>query len=384
MNIRAIRVLLATTALAALAACGGIDGDLRGKGALDTSSAVTQATTDRPAPDSRGVISYPNYQVAVARNGDTLASLAQRVGLSEDELARFNGMPVGSGLRANEVVALPRRVAEPLGGPIVSGNAITPGGAIDVTTIGAAIDRSQGSVITPANPQPAAQVGGEPVRHQVKRGETAYSISRLYNVSVRSLAEWNGLGPDLVVREGGFLLIPVADRAAPVRALPETDPGEGTIAPLPPSSANPLPEADEQPATTASTAANTPPSPDLAADRTSQAKLLMPVQGSIIRAYEKKKNDGIDIGVAAGTAVKAAADGKVAAITIDTDQVPIVVIRHANNLLTVYAGIEGVTVKKGDTITRGQTIGKVRAGSPSFLHFEVREGFESVDPVPFL
>ena len=43
-----------------------------------------------------------------------------------------------------------------------------------------------------------------------------------------------------------------------------------------------------------------------------------------------------------------------------------------------------VTVEKGDSVKRGQTIAKIRDGDPSFLHFEVREGFDSVDPMPFL
>ncbi|MEL6517525.1 MAG: M23 family metallopeptidase, partial [Pseudomonadota bacterium] len=76
--------------------------------------------------------------------------------------------------------------------------------------------------------------------------------------------------------------------------------------------------------------------------------------------------------------------GTVAAITRDTDQVPIIVLRHADNLLTVYAGVDGIAVEKGDSVGRGDTIAAVRDGSPSFLHFEVREGFDSVDPMPFL
>jgi hypothetical protein len=38
-------------------------------------------------PDAQGVISYPGYQVAVARRGDTVGSVAARVGLSAQELA---------------------------------------------------------------------------------------------------------------------------------------------------------------------------------------------------------------------------------------------------------------------------------------------------------
>jgi murein DD-endopeptidase MepM/ murein hydrolase activator NlpD len=112
--------------------------------------------------------------------------------------------------------------------------------------------------------------------------------------------------------------------------------------------------------------------------------MSMPVSGKIIRGYEKKKNDGIDIASSAGTEVVAADAGTVAAITRDTDQVPILVLRHDNNLLTVYANIDGITVKKGDKVARGQPVAAVRAGEPSFLHFEVRRGFESIDPMPYL
>jgi len=108
------------------------------------------------------------------------------------------------------------------------------------------------------------------------------------------------------------------------------------------------------------------------------------VSGSVLRPYKKRKNEGIDFAAPAGAPVKAAADGEVAAITRDTDQVPILVLRHAGNLLTVYANISDITVKKGDKVSRGKTIAKVRAGSPSFLHFEVREGFESVNPTSYL
>jgi murein DD-endopeptidase MepM/ murein hydrolase activator NlpD len=123
---------------------------------------------------------------------------------------------------------------------------------------------------------------------------------------------------------------------------------------------------------------------NLAATRSERPRLAMPVQGRVIRAYAAGRNDGIGIGAPAGTEVRAAAAGTVAAITQDTDQVPILVIRHDNNLLTVYANIGGIRVARGDRVTSGQTIATVRGGDPSFLHFEVREGFDSVDPMPYL
>ncbi len=382
-----LRAAVLGTALVTLGACGQpFDLDMRRYGGgLDTSEAALAATESRPRPDDRGVISYPNYQVAIARRGDRIGDVAARVGLPADELARYNGVPTDAVLRQDEVIALPRRVGEPspATGAIGTGP-ILPAGQIDVTTLaGNAIDRagSQGT-ITPAAPVTApAQTGTEPVRHRVVRGETAYQIARLYNVSPRALTEWNGLGSDMMVREGQYLLIPVSAEAPPVRTAAVAAPGTGSATPVPPSAATPLP--DEKPETPAAA----PASPDLGTDRTTasgSSALMMPVSGSIIRGYAKGKSEGIDIAASPGTSVKAAADGTVAAITRDTDQVPIVVLRHADNLLTVYAGVEGVTLEKGDSVKRGQAIAKIRNANPSFLHFEVRQGFDSVDPMPFL
>ncbi|MEM7470887.1 MAG: LysM peptidoglycan-binding domain-containing M23 family metallopeptidase [Pseudomonadota bacterium] len=347
-----------------------LDFDLRGgAGALDTSDAARQATLARPEPDARGVISYPNYQVAVARRGDTAATVASRVGGNTVEIARLNGLNPADSLIGGEIIALPASLPAP-----ASTGGTANGSLSDIAT--SAIDRAPASQrrIAPATPSKRID-GPEPLRHRVERGETAYSIARLYKVSVRSLADWNGLGPDLDVRVDQFLLIPVVDSEAqvtPVAAAPAAAPGQGTQTPTPPSATKPLPEpvpAVEEPEATKPQAA----APALPA-------FTRPVSGEIIRPYKKGKNEGIDIAAATGTPVAAAADGTVAAITRDTEQVPILVMRHPDNVLTVYANISNIAVKKGDKVKRGQRIAQVGTGSPAFLHFEIREGFDSVNP----
>ncbi len=383
-------VIVAGSALALVAGCDSLpnDFDLRGKigdSRYDTSEAARNATANRPSPDARGIISYPNYQVAVARRGDTVGQLASRIGIDVTDLARFNGMRPDDGLRAGEIVALPYKVAEPATGPILPAEAGT-----DLTAIaGAAIDSAAATPVATSE-LPPAQTGDEPVRHQVERGETAFTIARLYNVSVRSLAEWNGLDSEFTVRAGQFLLIPTVRQSAAATVatpLPETptEPGTGSPTPTPPSASKPLP------ATTPVAAAapiETPASPDLGQQQTQAAakatRMQMPVSGSVIREYAKGRNDGIDIAAAAGTPVKAAEAGTVAAITASAEQVPIVVVKHADNVLTVYANVDDITVKKGANVSRGQTLGKVASGDPAYLHFEVREGFDSVDPLPYV
>jgi murein DD-endopeptidase MepM/ murein hydrolase activator NlpD len=274
-----------------------------------------------------------------------------------------------------------------------------------ITTAGAAIDRA-GPVTTtslapvaplapvaavapvaPVAPPPvsasasSANVGG--TSHTVARGETAYSIARLYGVSVRQIAEANSLGPDLAIREGQTLSVPAAG-AVTAAAQPVPQPGQGSPTPTPPSAAAPLPQEPTPVAQVTPEPAPVPQNMGEQQTRGSDAQLAMPVAGSIIRAYAAGRNEGIDIGAPAGTEVRAAEAGTVAAVTTNTDGVQIVVIKHAGDLLTVYTHLDNLTVAKDARVSRGQAIGRVRPGEPSFLHFEVRRGMQSQDPTDFL
>jgi murein DD-endopeptidase MepM/ murein hydrolase activator NlpD len=381
-----VRATVAVTALTALTACNEpFDYDLRGNlGGFSTkTAALAVETADRPKPDARGIISYPSYQVVVAQRGDSVTDVANRIDLPAGELARFNGMQPDDKLREGEVLALPRRVSEPAAG--------TPG-SIDIATLaGSAIDAAPETPAvetTALEPAPAAPKPKpvEPTRHKVKRGETAYTISRLYNVPIESLAEWNGLGPDFAIREGQYLLIPVKNQAAPktasktaAKATTVTQPGAGSPTPTPPSATKPLP--DEK------VSAKAPEAPKVDVGqptKPSTSALAIPVQGKIIRGYSKGRNDGIDIAGTPGGAVKAAEAGTVAAITKDADQVPIIVLKHSSGLLTVYANVGNIAVSKGASVKRGQKIASLRSGDDAYVHFEVRDGFDSVDPEPYL
>lgn len=349
----ALRLLLGSAALALVAGCGGrpLDPDLRGFSA-----------------------------------GFTTADAVQNGGAGQ--AAAANAVP-GTAL------------------PAAAATGATPG-AVDVTSLaGAALDRAGTVTTQPLGSAPAAApaaapfgtASAEPVRHLVAPGETAYSIARLYNVPVGDIATWNSLGADLAVRQGQTILVPLvggtppAPAAAATPAAATTAPGEGSPTPVPPSASTPLPPPEapaaapeaEEPAPEA--APTPPPAPDLGAQQTDaggDARLVMPVAGSIIREYAPGRNEGIDIGAPAGTAVRAADAGTVAAVTTNTDGVQIVVIRHADGLLTVYTHLDGLTVAKDASVSRGQTIGTVRSGSPSYLHFEVRRGMASQDPSEFL
>ena len=70
------------------------------------------------------------------------------------------------------------------------------------------------------------------------------------------------------------------------------------------------------------------------------------------------------------------------ALSVPLPTTTIVVVRHDDGLMTVYAGVDKLSVAKGDTVKRGQSIGAAR--NSGVVHFEVRQGFDSVDPEDYL
>lgn len=370
------RATLLLGSLLALTACdGNFDLDLRGLagGELSTAAAAQSAgTAARPRPDARGVISYPGYQVALAKRGDTVAQVAGRIGMNPAELGRYNGLALDAPLREGELLALPRRVAEPATG------VIKPEGEIDITTLaGDAIDRSGN---TPSATSAPKVSGEQPVRHRVQRGETAYSIARSYGVSVRALADWNGLGSNLTVREGQHLLIPVKV-AAPEKETRVSQPGQGSATPTPPSAAAALPKDEvKQPAPKA------PSAPKLSDTRTqaSSARMALPVAGKVTSLFDAEKAGYILISAKAGEAVKAAASGTVRLVSKDVEGEEIVVIDHGNGTQTAYSFISGITVKKGQKVKRGQQIAVATKNRYNAIQFLVFKGTEPVDPMPYL
>ena len=115
-------------------------------------------------------------------------------------------------------------------------------------------------------------------------------------------------------------------------------------------------------------------------------KMIRPVNGKIIRNFSNKSggSEGIDYEVAEGTKVKAAAKGTVALVSKSVGDTTIVLLRHDNNIYTVYSNITDVELTRDINVEAGQIIGLVAGGDPSFVHFEVRKGTQAVDPTPYL
>ncbi len=132
-------------------------------------------------------------------------------------------------------------------------------------------------------------------------------------------------------------------------------------------------------------------------------KTAKPVSGETIAEYSMdalsynqttrdwRVHDGADIAAAAGTPVCAAADGTVYTVYEDETMGMTVVIQHENGYTTKYASLaQEVSVKAGETVTAGQTIGAVGATAllesaiGDHVHFSVSCNGEVVDPKEFL
>jgi murein DD-endopeptidase MepM/ murein hydrolase activator NlpD len=184
--------------------------------------------------------------------------------------------------------------------------------------------------------------------HTVVRGETGFTVAYTYGVPWQDIAVANGIEPDTPLKPGQKLLIPTL--------------------------------IDQPKAPAAASEAAAP-----------SARFAWPVTGPVRRGFvvrtpdSENHHDGIDIGAAEGTAVRASAAGKVLFAGVEPVQFGnLVVIDHGDGWATAYAFLSRITVQKDDTVRADERIGLVgHTGKArgSELHFEVRHNNRPVDPV---
>ena len=131
-----------------------------------------------------------------------------------------------------------------------------------------------------------------------------------------------------------------------------------------------------------------------------KGKLPAPVTGSyrIVKQFGKHKHPvleyvtidspGIEIEASASASARAVFAGTVTFIyQVNNEYNYVVIIKHGS-YMTVYAGLKTISVKKGDTVKAGQTLGSlfpdVNDKSHAVLHFQVRKGDTKLDPQAWL
>lgn len=213
------------------------------------------------------------------------------------------------------------------------------------------------------------------VLHTVERGQTLWRIARAYGVGVQELAEVNDLPDPTQIKAGAGLWIPGAERVLRVEPAPALL-GKPPDAPPPkPGEKRPPDDDDED---------------DSRKVKVSRTRFVWPVKGILFSRFgvrDGTQHEGIDISAPKGTTVVAADDGEVLYAGVQRGYGNIVLVKHADGLITIYAHNDENGVAAGTRVRRGQEIAKVgetgRATGPH-VHFEVRKDRVPRNPLFFL
>jgi lipoprotein NlpD len=226
----------------------------------------------------------------------------------------------------------------------------------------------------------------------VKRGDTLYSIALDHGADYREVAQWNGLDDATKISVGQLLRVqPPQDRrtqvgAARVPGRIESRPIEAAPQPQGDGATRTEPKAVRLPYSkeNAALVGRGEPGSDAKADASG---FVWPAKGKVIAGFSEPRNKGIDIDGKPGDPVVAAAAGRVTYIGSGIPGLgKLVVIKHDNGFITVYAHNREILVKEQQAVARGEKIaelGATDADRPK-LHFQIRKGSAPVDPMRYL
>ena len=264
----------------------------------------------------------------------------------------------------------------------------------------------------------------KPGFYTVKKGDTLSRISQKFNQRLSDLVDWNKLSDPNTIKAGQVLRIEpeegVSVAPADLNAGIEVKPLNANSAPVPAqppvNKKGPLGNktvyseqamADLQRGESASSAASTSSStpsnavpntastsapsnaPTSAASNSpttaSPSKFIWPTNGSVIKNFEANKK-GIDISGQAGQSVVAVGDGTVVYANNMRGYGNLVIIDHADGIVSAYAHNKSLIVKEGQSVTKGQQIAEMgNTDSDNVkLHFEMRQLGKPVDPASLL
>ena len=94
-------------------------------------------------------------------------------------------------------------------------------------------------------------------------------------------------------------------------------------------------------------------------------------------------HNGVDMAAPSGSPILAAYDGEVVAADYSASMGNYIMINHGDGLITIYMHASSLSVSKGQTVVRGEEIGKVGSTGRStgpHLHFSVRKDGNYVSP----
>lgn len=245
----------------------------------------------------------------------------------------------------------------------------------------------------------------------MRKGDTLFSIALDNGLDYRELAEWNGITDPGVIRVGQALRLKPprsATTIAPLKTAPEVEGrpiagAQGFEAGAPgrmktePKAAR-VPYTEQAYAQLAQAKAATAPPSRPAAARSTQRQTpegesdviawTWPASGKVVSMFnDAARFKGISIAGRLGQPVTASAAGKVIFSGTGIRGLgKLIIIKHNDAFLSVYAHNNELLVKQDQTVAKGQKIaemGKTDTDQVK-LHFEIRRFGKPVDPMKLL
>jgi len=351
-------------------------------GAVQSAPLASPSVAAAPAPVRAPANSGPwtaagGTAITVAAS-DNAASLASRYGVPQGALLRVNGLASPAQVRPGARLIIPvynaasgaasaageRPMAQPAPQTVAARSTYGQPGQI----------QQAGQVQHPA--QVAPKSPDDRAALAASAGRKAEDVAKKTAVQTPAQPAAAAAAAAASAAPGGFGAKPAPLKPAPAVATAGQPVKTAKVEESAKPGAKPAPKAAD-PETTASTPA---------AD--AKPEFRWPARGRIIQGFKAGSNEGIKIAVPEGTAVKAAEAGVVAYAGSELkDHGNLVLIRHPNGFVSAYAHNGEVSVRRGDSVKRGQVIAKSgqsgNVSSPQ-LHFELRKGSTPVDPTGYL
>ncbi|HDS08969.1 MAG TPA: M23 family metallopeptidase [Firmicutes bacterium] len=219
--------------------------------------------------------------------------------------------------------------------------------------------------------------------YTVVKGDTLWSISRRFNADIEELARYNNLSDASLIIVGQKLFIPRS-----------TAPSKTSVQTKSPSSP---PSTVKKPAVKSPAPVPQPKPPDKSG---ASFNFIWPLRSSgrhkVTSHYGQRVDPilnvttvhtGIDIDANLGDPVLASASGTVVFSGSMKGYGNLIIIKHPDEWHTVYAHLDKIFAEKDRVVKQGEVIGTAgRTGVATgvHLHFEIREGKESKNPLLFL
>jgi septal ring factor EnvC (AmiA/AmiB activator) len=212
--------------------------------------------------------------------------------------------------------------------------------------------------------QKAKSVSRGKKRYRVRRGDTLYSISRRYKLSLARLCSANRLNKRSKIKTGSCLIIPGARRslAQGSKRARRRKPSVG--------------RRKKHKKTVRKVANRYKPKP----------KFIWPVTG--IKKVTQDKTNGVkSLGILItgkpGASVLSSAAGTVQKVGFMRGFGNFIMISHKNRYITVYSNLDMVNVAEGDMVIPGKSIGRLDNRRNS-LHFQINRAGKNRNPLPLL